>query len=363
MQTRGLHALRGRGWQLPAAWVLPALLMGAPCRAQAPHQVPLIDRLTVTTSIASDSQGDYEAVKVFSDLSATSFKLTVSGEAPDDSGEVREITVSRLVLREDWRNARTMRRRFHEFDARQFPGTTPEFPAVGVNEIRAQGRTSITYLEIESELGATVIARSMTGSVARLAKGPSEMTVLVNGQPQALRVLHVAGRLADDGDGDDFDYWVLDDADNPLILRGRGPGFSSEVTRIEFPQPSTAATSLERSLTEDKHALVYGIYFKFARADIRPVSEPVLQEIATLMKKNPGWKLSIVGHTDSIGVDKANLDLSRRRAQSVRTALVERYGIEAERLTSGGYGASQPQVKNDTPENRARNRRVELTRQ
>lgn len=363
MQTRGPKACRVRWLERATVWVLPALLMWAPCRAQSPHQVPLVDRLIVTTSIASESQGDYEAVKVFGDLSATSFKLTVSGEAPDDSGEVREITVSRWVLREDWRNARVMRRRFHEYDARQFPGTTPEFPAVGVNEIRAQGTTHITYLEIESEFGATVIARTMTGSVARLATGPTEMSVLVNGQPQALRVLHVAGRLADDGDGDDFDYWVLDDPDNPLILRGRGPGFSSEVTRIEFPQPSTAPTSLERALTEDKHALVYGIYFKFARADIRPVSEPVLKEIATLLKKNPSWKLSIVGHTDSIGGDKANLDLSRRRAQSVRAALVERYGIEAERLTSGGYGASQPQAKNDTAENRSRNRRVELTRQ
>jgi outer membrane protein OmpA-like peptidoglycan-associated protein len=344
-------------------WGLPALLLWVPCHAQAPHPIPLIDGLTVMTSFASEDQGDYEVVTALSDLSPTSFKLTVSGEAPDDSGEVREITVSRLVLREDWRNARIMRRRFHEFDARQFPGTTPEFPAVGVNEIRALGHTAITYLEIESEFGATVIARTMTGSLARVANGPAEITVLVNGRPQTLRVLHVAGRLADDGDGDDFDYVVLDDPDYPLILRGRGPGFSSAVTRIEFPQPTTAATSLERSLAEQKHALVYGIYFKFARADIRPVSEPILKEIAAILKNNPSWKLSIVGHTDGIGVDRANLDLSRRRAQSVKTALVERYAIEADRLTTGGFGASQPQAKNDTPEGRARNRRVELTRQ
>jgi outer membrane protein OmpA-like peptidoglycan-associated protein len=363
MQSLGPAAFRVHWCARAMLWGLPTLLLWAPCRSQEAHQIPLVDRLTVMTAFASESQGDYEAVKVFSDLSPTSFKLTTSGEAPDDSGEVREITVSRLVLREDWRNARSIRRRFHEFDARQFPGTTPEFPAVGVNEIRAQGSTTITYLEIESEFGATVIARTMTGSLARVAKGPAEITVMVNGQPQALRVLHVAGRLADDGDGDDFDYVVLDDPENPLILRGRGPGFSSAVTRIDFPQPSAAATSLERSLAEDKHALVYGIYFKFARADIRPVSDPVLKEIATILKKNPSWKLSIVGHTDNVGGDKANLDLSRRRAQSVKTALVERYGIEADRLTTGGYGASQPQAKNDTPEGRARNRRVELTRQ
>jgi outer membrane protein OmpA-like peptidoglycan-associated protein len=185
----------------------------------------------------------------------------------------------------------------------------------------------------------------------------------VNGEPQALRVLHVAGRLADDGDGADFDYVVLDDPDNSLILRGKGPQFSTSVTRIEFPLPKTAEKSLERSLAQGKHALVYGIYFKFNRADIRPVSEPVLKEIAAILKNNPDWKLAIVGHTDNVGRDAANLDLSRRRAQSVKAALVEHYAIDGNRLTTGGFGASQPQAKNDTPEGRARNRRVELTRQ
>jgi outer membrane protein OmpA-like peptidoglycan-associated protein len=341
----------------------PALLLWAPAHAEDIHQIPLVDGLTVMTAFAGDRQGDYEAVKVVSELSPASFKLTASGEAPDDSGEVREITVSRIVRREDLRSSRIMRRRFEESDPPQFPGTTPEFSAAAVNDIRTLGRTTITYLEIESGFGGPVVARTMTGSLARVANGPTEVTVQVNGRPQALRALHVAGRLADDGDGDDFDYFVLDDPDNPLILRGQGPGFTSAVTRIEFPQPSSAATSLERSLAEQKHALVYGIYFKFARADIRPVSEPVLKEIAAVLKNNPGWKLSIVGHTDNVGNAAANLDLSRRRAASVKVALVERYAVDANRLTTGGFGASEPQAKNDTPEGRARNRRVELTRQ
>ena len=141
------------------------------------------------------------------------------------------------------------------------------------------------YLEIEPQFGGMVIARTLQGSLARVGTSAVEVTVQVNGQPQALRALHVAGGLADDGD--DFDYFELDDPDNPLILPGKGPGFTSAVTRIEFPVPSSAATSLECSLTEQKHALVYGIYFKFARADIRPISEPVLKEIAAVLKKIP----------------------------------------------------------------------------
>jgi outer membrane protein OmpA-like peptidoglycan-associated protein len=89
----------------------------------------------------------------------------------------------------------------------------------------------------------------------------------------------------------------------------------------------------------------------------------VLKEIGGIMKAHPDWKLRVDGHTDGIGNDKANADLSRRRADAVKAALVTRYGIDAARLTTAGYGESAPQDTNDTPEGRARNRRVELRRE
>jgi outer membrane protein OmpA-like peptidoglycan-associated protein len=343
--------------------VWAAAALSGTCLADDSHQVPLVEFLTVMTAIVTDSQGDYESIKVFRELTPISVRIAASAEAPDDSGEVREINVARVVRREDLRNAKILRTYFHEFDAQEFPGTSPMFSAAMVNDVRSTGQTHVTYLEIEPEFGTTVVSRTMTGTLKRVGSGPFTVTVPVNGVPQALRALHVAGRLADDGDGADFDYVVLDDPDNPMILRGKGPEFSTSVTRIEFPVPTDAAGSLENRLAKDRQALVYGIYFKFNRADIRPVSEPVLKEIAGILKKNPDWKLTIVGHTDNVGRDAANLDLSRRRAQSVKAALVERYAIDGSRLTTGGFGASQPQAKNDTPEGRARNRRVELTRQ
>jgi outer membrane protein OmpA-like peptidoglycan-associated protein len=301
---------------------------------------------------------------VFHDLAPATLKITISGEAADDSGEVREITITRTVRREDLRNAKVLRTYFHEFDAPVLPGTVPMFSAAMVNELRSTGQTHATYLEIEPEFGTTVVSRTMTGTLKRVGSGTITVTLPVNGEPRALRALHVAGRLAENGDGKDFDYVVLDDPDNPLILRGMRSGLSwTSVTRIEYPLPKADAGSLANRLAKDRKALVYGIYFTFNRADIRPVSEPVLKEIAGILKSNPDWKLTIVGHTDNVGGDAANLDLSRRRAQSVRTALVARYGIDGSRLTTGGFGASQPQAKNDTPEGRARNRRVELTRQ
>ena len=80
--------------------------------------------------------------------------------------------------------------------------------------------------------------------------------------------------------------------------------------------------------------------------------------------KHPDWRLRIAGHTDNVGGEgDYNLELSRRRSEAVRAALVNRFGVSEERLSSSGYGARVPIETNDTPEGRARNRRVELVRQ
>jgi outer membrane protein OmpA-like peptidoglycan-associated protein len=120
---------------------------------------------------------------------------------------------------------------------------------------------------------------------------------------------------------------------------------------------------MEASLAAHKKVVIYGIYFDFAKANIKRESDPVLHEIADLMRKNPTWKLSINGYTDSIGGDPYNLDLSRRRAAAVKDTLASGYGIGAGRLTTAGFGAASPVDSNSTLEGRARNRRVELIRQ
>jgi OmpA family len=154
---------------------------------------------------------------------------------------------------------------------------------------------------------------------------------------------------------------VLDDERFPLVLDYEIPGYGLKIryTKISYPTEN----EMEKQLSVDKHVDVYGIYFDFASDRLREESTPVLEEIAGLLKNNADWKLSINGHTDNVGGDASNLDLSRKRAKSVKAALVERYAIAENRLATGGFGASQPHEKNDTPEGRSRNRRVELTRQ
>lgn len=88
----------------------------------------------------------------------------------------------------------------------------------------------------------------------------------------------------------------------------------------------------------------------------------VLHTIADVMKKNPEWSLTVEGHTDNIGGAAANQDLSARRAAAVRAALIP-LGVAETRLVTSGFGSSVPRDTNATLAGRARNRRVELTRQ
>jgi outer membrane protein OmpA-like peptidoglycan-associated protein len=342
---------------VPAAIALFALLPTA--GAGPASQVPFVTGLTTVRAV-SGPEGDYESVQVVDRIAGDGVTLIRSAEAPDDSGEVREIRVTRKVSHEDRLHSRTLRNYFHDSDPVEFPGTSPTPTAVMIEDLRAVGKTEIVYLEVSPQFGVTVVERTLRGFLTRVGTGPVGMSMLVNGHIETLRAWHVTGHLSDSGDGDDFEFYILDDPENPLMLRWKGLDVSSSILRIEYPAESS--NSLERSLAEGRRALIYGIYFEFARADIRKVSEPTLKEIAAVMKKHPDWKLNVAGHTDGIGADAANLDLSRRRAQSVKEALVSRYGIAPDRLTTGGYGASQPQDRNDTAAGRARNRRVELTR-
>ena len=85
----------------------------------------------------------------------------------------------------------------------------------------------------------------------------------------------------------------------------------------------------------------------------------ILDNVAKIFKKYPGEKFEIVGHTDSWGRDEYNMDLSRRRANSVKNYLIAQ-GIDSTRLFTAGCGERMPVADNSTPEGRAINRRIEF---
>lgn len=112
-------------------------------------------------------------------------------------------------------------------------------------------------------------------------------------------------------------------------------------------------------LTEGK-LISYGIYFDVNKDIVKPESYPSIKEIATILKENENVKVKIVGHTDSDGDDKSNLDLSKRRAAAVKQVLVNDFGIEDSRLQFDGKGESAPVALNNSVTNKALNRRVEF---
>ncbi len=122
-----------------------------------------------------------------------------------------------------------------------------------------------------------------------------------------------------------------------------------------------AADVRNKLITEGKW-VTHGILFDVASDKIKPESAGVLKEIADILKESGGMKVKIIGHTDNDGDEAKNLDLSKRRAASVKEALAKNFGIDAARLQTDGMGESKPVKDNTTKEGKAQNRRVEFIR-
>jgi outer membrane protein OmpA-like peptidoglycan-associated protein len=120
------------------------------------------------------------------------------------------------------------------------------------------------------------------------------------------------------------------------------------------------AGEMASAIAKDGRIALYGIYFDFNKADLKPESDPTLEQIARLLRDTPAMMLLVVGHTDNIGTFASNMELSQRRAAAVVAALSTRYKVARERLTPVGVSFASPVGSNRDEEGRAKNRRVEL---
>lgn len=113
---------------------------------------------------------------------------------------------------------------------------------------------------------------------------------------------------------------------------------------------------------DDKRGLVItlsDVLFAFDSAHVRSEYGAMVERVVTFLRDNPDYSLTVEGHTDSTGTDAYNQELSERRAEAVRQALIERGG-DPSRVFAVGFGESRPVASNNTHEGRSQNRRVEI---
>lgn len=348
-----------------------------------PPVVPLVEGLVVTGA-ASERQGDYESTVTVDSVDPDgSLHLTAAGELPDPGGGARRpVRVTRDVRAVDLRDGRTYKYLFSNGDA-EYPGTTAiGTSAAVIKDLRAHGKTSITLDGHPGGLAALVTGMlgmlqgagsdgtepnsapagylSATGGLEAVEPKPVPFPTIVNNLTVSLPAWHLRGSFVQDEKPTSVEWYVLDDPANPLTLSFAFGKDRLDIVRIAYPAANETA-ALESALAETRRAVVYGIYFDFNSATIKPESEPVLHTIVEVMARNPTWVLNVEGHTDNVGGNARNQALSASRAAAVKQALVAR-GVQAARLNTSGFGASAPRATNTTLEGRARNRRVELTR-
>lgn len=165
----------------------------------------------------------------------------------------------------------------------------------------------------------------------------------------------------------DSDAASIDDSDfgiesGDLGVRDSDYGLDDEGSEIGDGGLKISEDSLEIRIEISSDVL-----FDFDRWGIRPDAAGVLKEVGDILKEHSGKAVQLVGHTDSKGSNQYNLDLSIKRAKSVRAWLVHREGVQFNRFSTNGRGESQPVAPNtlndgrDNPKGRQQNRRVEIS--
>jgi outer membrane protein OmpA-like peptidoglycan-associated protein len=368
------------------SWLVGFLVAGyvhPPCAAVSAAdepdspRIPLCRGLTIVGAVR-EPRGDYEPILQIESVDGRAVHAKYStNEAV--GGAVRHVTVSRTVLTEDLSGAALLVNWFNPRAPITIPGSTAFSTSRAVlRSLKTTGTAELSLVErgdsampANPDVHPNIYDFSAIYKLQRVGSGPIVLPVTVNGSKVDLPVIQARGEHM----GATAQFYFLDDDSNPLSLKfqftpfgSAGPDTQSQVVKITHRCSETASATpvladrLERALAETGRADVYDVYFDFNSDRIREESEPTLEEIAEVLRRHPDWNLVIEGHTDNVGSDVDNLDLSKRRAASVKEALVANHGVGADRLRTGGYGEARPRDRNDTLDGRARNRRVELVR-
>jgi OmpA-OmpF porin, OOP family len=348
--------------------LLAVVLFAAVASAHSPD-IPIVPDLNIVLAVdnrvssnggpAGVLEGDYEMVVSITNVNADGITHTTSFEGVDAAGVQRKGSVARVVSTADLANAPLQIFGFHLADPPRANGATALGPSLSVTRALAQKGT--TPYSFRQWIGREQISGTLTR-----ASSPAKFSVLVNGKRIELDAILATGQMALGSAKRPFETVILDHPTYPISLRiAYGPrdggfpfkpDFVREVVRIDFPvkQPP-----IGDALKSECRAELKGIYFDFNQATLQSQSQAALKDIADALRA-ARRRFSIEGHTDNIGSDRYNGDLSAQRAAAVKTALVRDYGLDAASLSTTGFGERRPIESNETLSGRARNRRVEL---
>jgi outer membrane protein OmpA-like peptidoglycan-associated protein len=255
-----------------------------------------------------------------------------------------------------------------------FPDTpvTPAVtdPSTGFFTTRMFAGTVVARAEAEGylPLSRTVIVPPGGAAAADfrlLPEGPEEgevagtVTDYETGEPVSASVTASGtGASAEAGSSGAFSL-SLPAGTHTLTAAAEGYLDATEMVSVPAGGTATAEIRMRHALEQGQVMSFANIYFDSGSATLKPSSFSVLDGVVELLRENAGVRVEIAGHTDSDGSASYNQGLSRRRAESVRDYLV-RKGISASRLTTVGYGETQPVASNATADGKAQNRRIEF---
>jgi len=166
--------------------------------------------------------------------------------------------------------------------------------------------------------------------------------------------------------GNGCTYWsttiklTKDNKEVWLYVQPTEDGYFMVIAEKEAMKQDIQANEMFDALNKEGSIALY-INFETGKADIKPESQKIIDQIVQMMKDNPDLKISVEGHTDNVGTPQSNQTLSENRAKAVMNAIISK-GIDKSRLSSKGWGQTKPIADNQTEEGKAKNRRVELVK-
>jgi OmpA-OmpF porin, OOP family len=353
-------------------WILVAAIAGYGCATPLPSQPPIA---VSPVTVSPGEQRVIDNVEVITDASGTMYEAKTFPQA-------KALSQSFVAALPD-RNAPAQNPGAYNVGSIGFGGNArTSTPLAPFDRSRVAGAVSQVEImgSIDGRGGETPVAQVLAEVGQQLAGKPGRTAVVLfsdgraDDPPGALAVAR-ANALMQPGGICYHTVHVGDDEGGAAFMRdlaeitscgttrsassiANASGMTSFVKSVMVAGAPAAKPAPMPSACETTMRL-RGIEFAFDKAEVRPAGAIVLDAAAEQLRACPDVKIYVDGYTDSTGPEDYNMGLSRRRADSVKRYLAGK-GVNADRMTTRGFGESDPIASNATREGRARNRRVEL---